>query len=72
MLKIYKMNYKLHTHYKNILADLYTPVSIYNKLRDHFSNALLLETADYHDRTDSRSFYLFGAYCWVRGKGEQL
>lgn len=50
------MNYKLHTQHKKILADLYTPIAIYNKLRDQFPNALLLESADYHDRTDSKSF----------------
>lgn len=50
------MNYKIHTKYKKLLADLYTPVSIYNKLRDQFPNSLLLESADYHDRTDSKTF----------------
>ena len=50
------MQFKIHTKYRKVLADLYTPVAIYNKLRDKFSNALLLESADYHDRTDSKSF----------------
>jgi anthranilate/para-aminobenzoate synthase component I len=50
------MQFKIHTKYKKVLADLYTPVAIYNKLRDKFSNALLLESADYQDRTDSKSF----------------
>ena len=55
-LKNEKMNYKIVTKYQKILADLYTPVGIYNKVQDHFPNALLLESADYHDRTDSKSF----------------
>ncbi|WP_165366112.1 anthranilate synthase component I family protein [Brumimicrobium glaciale] len=50
------MKYKIHTKYQKKLADLYTPVNIYNKLRDQFPSALLLESADYHDRTDSKSF----------------
>ena len=50
------MQLKVKTKYIKILADLYTPVSLYNKLRDHFPNSLLLESADYHDRSDSKSF----------------
>ncbi|HLV41072.1 MAG TPA: anthranilate synthase component I family protein [Brumimicrobium sp.] len=50
------MKYKIYTKYQKKLADLYTPVNLYNKLRDHFPNALLLEGADYHNRTDSKSF----------------
>lgn len=56
MLKMNIMTYKIYTKYRKKLADLYTPVNIYNKVRDHFPNALLLEGADYHDRTDSKSF----------------
>lgn len=54
--KFLKMKYTIQTNYKKIVADLHTPVAIYNKLRDHFPNAFLLESADYHDRTDSKSF----------------
>jgi len=43
------------THISTI-ADLLTPVGVYSKLRDHFPQALLLESADYHDRSDSKSF----------------
>lgn len=50
------MKHVIYTKYQKKLADLYTPVNLYNKLRDHFPNALLLEGADYHDRTDSKSF----------------
>ncbi|MFD1553975.1 anthranilate synthase component I family protein [Putridiphycobacter roseus] len=63
------MNYKLHTKYKKILADLYTPVGLYNKLRDQFSNALLLESADYHDRTDSKSFICLEPIAGFEAKG---
>lgn len=63
------MKYKLYTQYKKILADLYTPVGIYNKVRDLFPNALLLESADYHDRTDSKSFICLEPIAGFEAKG---
>lgn len=63
------MNYKIKTKHKKILADLYTPVSIYNKLRDNFANALLLESADYHDRSDSKSFICLEPIAGFEAKG---
>ncbi len=39
-----------------MLADTVTPVSIYLKLRDKFSNSLLLESSDYHGNENSFSF----------------
>ncbi len=48
--------YKLHTHYKQILADTITPVSIYLKIRDKFPNSLLLESSDYHANDNSFSY----------------
>ena len=48
--------YKLHTHYKQILADTITPVSIYLKIRDKFPNSLLLESNDYHSNANSFSY----------------
>lgn len=63
------MNYTLYTQYKRILADLYTPIAIYNKLRDQFPNALLLESADYHDRTDSKSFICLDPIAGFEAKG---
>ena len=47
---------KIYINHINTIADLLTPVGIYSKLRDHFPQALLLESADYHDRSDSKSF----------------
>jgi anthranilate synthase component 1 len=37
-------------------ADQYTPVGLYARLRDKHRMPCLLESNDYHDRTDSRSF----------------
>ena len=48
--------YHLHTHYKQILADTVTPVSIYLKIRDKFPNSLLLESSDYHTADNSFSY----------------
>lgn len=50
------MTYKLTSAYKKLLADTTTPVSIYLKLRDVFSNSLLLESSDYHSRENSMSY----------------
>ncbi len=49
-------SYKLHTRFKKLLADTYTPVGIYLKLRDKFQNCLLLESSDYHGNENSYSF----------------
>ena len=51
-----QMNYKLNTTSKKLLADTYTPVSIYLKLRDKFPNSILLESSDYHGNENSFSF----------------
>ena len=48
--------YKLKTHYKNILADTLTPVSVYLKIRDRFPNSILLESSDYHGSENSFSY----------------
>lgn len=50
------MIYKLHTHYKKLLADTLTPVNIYLKLRDVFAGSILLESSDYHGNENSLSF----------------
>ena len=48
--------YKLKTHYKKILADTLSPVSIYLKIRDKFPNSMLLESSDYHGNNNSFSY----------------
>lgn len=50
------MKYKLKTHFKKILADTITPVSIYLKIRDKFPNSILLESSDYHGNENSFSY----------------
>ena len=41
---------------KTILADLYTPVGVYLRLRDIYPQSALMESSDYHDKDNSRSF----------------
>ncbi len=50
------MSYTLTTHYKQILADTITPVSVYLKIRDRFPNSLLLESSDYRGNENSFSY----------------
>ena len=47
-------NYK--TSVRTILADLYTPVGVYMKLRDLYPQSALMESSDYHAKDNSRSF----------------
>jgi anthranilate synthase component I len=49
-----QFNYK--TNSKTILGDLHTPVSIYLKVRDLFSQSVLMESSDYHASENSLSF----------------
>ncbi len=43
------------TSYKKILADVYTPVGIYLRLRDRFRDTILLESSDFHVSENSYS-----------------
>ena len=47
-------NYTTHT--EKILADLYTPVAVYMRLRDIYPQSALMESSDYHGNDNSRSF----------------
>ena len=44
------------THCKKTLADIFTPVGIYLRLRDRFRDTILLESADFHTAENSWSF----------------
>lgn len=50
------MKYKYITTTRTILADLYTPVGVYMRLRDMYPQSALMECSDYHDANNSRSF----------------
>jgi anthranilate synthase component I len=47
---------ELSTTTKKILADVFTPVGIYLRLRDRFRDTILLESADFHAGENSYSF----------------
>ncbi len=42
---------KLSVKSKTMLADMQTPVGIYLKVRDLYTNSVLLESSDYHGLT---------------------
>ena len=48
--------FKYQTTSKTILADLYTPVGVYMRLRDIYPQSALMESSDYHEKDNSRSF----------------
>ena len=50
------ITYKYTTVSRTILADLYTPVGVYMRLRDIYPQSALMESSDYHDKDNSRSF----------------
>ena len=49
-------SFKFTTTSKTILADLYTPVGVYMRLRDLYAQSALMESSDYHDMNNSRSY----------------
>ena len=48
--------FKYTTTSKTILADLHIPVGVYMRLRDLYPQSALMESSDYHDANNSRSF----------------
>jgi anthranilate synthase component 1 len=62
----------LNTHYKQILADTITPVSIYFKIRDKFPNSLLLESSDYHGNDNSFSYICCNPIATIKIENEVI
>ncbi len=62
---------EIKTEFKKILADVYTPVGIYLRLRDRFRDTILLESADFHAQDNSFSFIGINAIAGIeiRNKG---
>ncbi|MBQ9646174.1 MAG: anthranilate synthase component I family protein [Prevotella sp.] len=48
--------FKYKTTSRTILADMYTPVGVYMRLRDLYPQSALMESSDYHEQSNSRSF----------------
>ncbi len=59
---------ELTTTSKKLLADIYTPVGIYLRLRDRFRDTILLESADFHAGENSFSFIGINAIAGIEIK----
>jgi len=66
------MSYQLKTHYKKILADTLTPVSVYLKIRDRFPNSILLESSDYHANDNSFSYICCNPIAFIKVENETI
>ena len=64
--------FTLNTHYKQILADTITPVSVYLKIRDQFANSLLLESSDYHGNDNSFSYICCNPIASIKIENETI
>jgi anthranilate synthase component 1 len=56
---------ELQTRCKQMLADVYTPVGIYMRLRDRFRDTILLESTDHHAAENSWSFICVNAIAGI-------
>ncbi|SDB49160.1 anthranilate synthase component 1 [Flavobacteriaceae bacterium MAR_2010_188] len=65
-------SFQLKTHYKKILADTLTPVSIYLKIRDTYPNSILLESSDYRANDNSFSYICFNPIASIKIKDEKI
>jgi anthranilate synthase component 1 len=66
------MSYPLTTHFKKILADTITPVSVYLKIRDRFPNSILLESSDYHANDNSFSYICCNPLASIKVENETI
>lgn len=56
---------EINTTVKKVLADVFTPVSLYLRLRDRFRDTILLESTDSHAADNSYSFICINAIAGV-------
>src|SRR5947199_5161763 len=56
---------KINTTVRKMLADVYTPVGIYLRLRDRFRDTVLLESTDHHAAENSYSFICINAIAGI-------
>jgi len=66
------MTYQLTTHYKRILADTITPVSVYLKVRDRFPNSILLESSDYRANDNTFSYVCSNPIASIKIQNETI
>ena len=48
--------FSITTRYKRLLADVLTPVGIFQRIRNHYPKSVILESADYHAMHNSFSY----------------
>src|ERR1700750_1116137 len=56
---------EINTTCKKLLADVYTPVGIYLRVRDRFRDTVLLESTDHHAAENSWSFICINAVAGI-------
>src|SRR4029434_9079386 len=56
---------EINTTCKKLLADVYTPVGIYLRVRDRFRDTVLLESTDHHAAENSYSFICINAIAGI-------
>jgi anthranilate synthase component I len=61
----------INTSVKKMLADVYTPVGIYLRLRDRFRDTILLESTDSHASENSYSFICINAIAGIEIKDQR-
>ena len=66
------MKYSLKSHYKKILADTITPVSVYLKIRDKYPNSILLESSDYRANDNNFSYICSNPIASIKIENEVL
>jgi anthranilate synthase component 1 len=62
----------IHTKVKSMLADVFTPVGIYLRLRDRFRDTILLESADHHAAENSYSFICINAIAGIEIRDQKM
>lgn len=63
---------QIETTVKKMLADVYTPVGIYLRLRDRFRDTILLESTDHHAAENSYSFICINAIGGIEIKNGEI
>lgn len=63
---------KITTTFKKLLADVYTPVGIYLRLRDRFRDTILLESADSHAGENSYSIIGINAIAGIEIRTKEV
>ncbi|MDW7695497.1 chorismate-binding protein [Flammeovirgaceae bacterium SG7u.111] len=64
--------FNIKTQTRKLLADTFTPVSIYLQLRDVFVNSILLESSDYHGNDNAFTYICCEPIATFEAKGKSV